>query len=230
MNKNIFVKLAITSFFSILSSCGETPTAPKQPESGVVYNYKSSSLRGNLSRFTIQQKGNVIKSTDGTVSISGIPFFKQGKDNTCGQATLTSILNFWSIKIDYQTVIDESNPSNLPTDINTIKDYLNVKGLNANLYKNASLKDLESIIDLGRPPIVLLDFGGLNYEHYVVVSGYNEKKKTILINDPRNGANLAIKQTDFLEIWKNKSLGNLLIFGDKFYRPIIDVTGESIKS
>lgn len=226
MKKNIFLKSSLVLGFLFLSSCSAPPTAPKQPESGVVYNYKSSNLRGT-NRFTIQQKGTVVKSTDGTVSISGIPFFKQGKDNTCGQATLTSILNFWGVKIDYQTVIDESNPSNMPTDVTTIREYLRMKGLEANAYKNADINNLQTIINAGRPAIVLLDFGGLSYEHYVVVSGYNDKKQTILINDPRNGANLSIKVTDFLRIWKNKSLSNLLIFGDKYNNPIIDVTGEA---
>lgn len=215
----------IITFIPFLASCSSTPpTAPSQPETGVVYNYKTNIQRGRLGRFTAsQQAGTVVKASDGTVSINGIPFFKQGKDNTCGQATLTSILNFWGVRIDYQTVIDESNPSNFPTDINTIKEYLKIKGLTATTYKNNNIEALKSLVDKGRPPIVLLDFGGLNYEHYVVVSGYNTSKQTILINDPRNGANLSIKQSEFLDIWQNKSLGNLLIFGDKYYRPIIDV-------
>ena len=128
------------------------------------------------------------------------------------------------MNIDYQTVINESNPSNLATDIGTVEAYIKIKGLNVKAKNNSTLKDLEDLIDSGKPPIVLLDFGGLGYEHYIVVSGYNERKKTILINDPRNGANLSIKQTDFLEIWKNKSLGNLLIFGDRYYRPLITVS------
>lgn len=224
MNKNNFIKVGIGLFISVITAaCGATPTAPVQPDSGVVYNYKTST-RGNLGRFTTsKQKGTVSTATDGSVTVNGIPFFKQGKDNTCGQATITSILNFWGVEIDYQTVINESNPSNMPTDINTVRDYVKIKGLNVNIYKNATIEDLEALVDAGKPPMVILDFGGLNYEHYVVVSGYNEKKKTILINDPRNGANLSIKQADFLRIWENKSLGNLLIFGDKYHRPIIEV-------
>lgn len=228
MNKKNFKNLSlglILGFIPFLASCSSTPpTAPSQPDSGVVYNYKTNIQRGKLGRFnTSQEAGTVVKSSDGTVSVNGIPFFKQGKDNTCGQATLTSILNFWGVKIDYQTVIDESNPSNFPTDIGTIKEYLKMKGLVATTYKNNTLDALKGLVDKGRPPIVLLDFGGLSYEHYVVVSGYNTTKKTILINDPRNGANLSIKETEFLNIWQNKSLGNLIIFGDKYYRPIIDV-------
>ena len=221
MNK-IFSMLTST-ILVMLSACS-TPIAPTQPENGVVYNYKSSSFGRNFSKLNVITKGTVNVTSDGTTTVAGIPFFKQGKDNTCGQATITSILNFWGVDIDYQTVINESNPSNMPTDLLSIEYYIKNKGLNVKVTNNSTIKDIEDLIDQGKPPIVLLDFGGLSYEHYIVVSGCNEKKKTILINDPRNGANLSIKQADFLKIWNNQSLGNLLIFGNKYYRPIVAVS------
>ncbi|MBC7472715.1 MAG: hypothetical protein H7263_00365, partial [Candidatus Sericytochromatia bacterium] len=56
------------------------------------------------------------------------------------------------------------------------------------------------------------------------VSGYNETKKTILINDPRNQANMSMNETDFNNKWQNKSLGNLFIFGNKYERPIFEIS------
>jgi hypothetical protein len=142
MKKNIL----IITISSVILSCG-TPTVPEQPETGVVYDYTGSNsfnikkgLLGNK-RTKIQsvKLGKLSISSDGTKSILGIPFFKQGKDNTCGQATMTSILNFWGIKADYQIIVNETNSSNIGTDLTVITDYVKKQGLDATAYNNGTM-------------------------------------------------------------------------------------------
>jgi predicted double-glycine peptidase len=211
----------IPSLLGIFLYGCHSPVAPLQADTGTVYNYGG---RNYALKQTVSKQGSVSQVKDGTVTISGIPIFKQGNDNTCGQAVMASILNFWGNKTTYQTVINETNLGNMPTDLNVIETYLNSKGLNAKAYKKSSLEYLKYLVDQGKPPIVLLDFGGLQNEHYVVVSGYNDLKDTILINDSRNGAFIPLKSADFEAKWKNQSLANVLIFGDKFDRPIFDIS------
>jgi len=224
-------KLLISLIFSLSLTACATPTAPLQPESGTISNYNQNQLmrfsarRFGGSRYSVNNSTTEAVSThsDGTVSVNNIPFFHQGEDNTCGQATLTSALNFNGVDIDYQTVINESNPVNMATDINTITNYIKSKGLEAVSYKNSEIEHLRRLIDQGKPPIVLLDYGGLNNEHYVLVSGYNDKEGFLLINDPKQSANIKADYEIFEEMWENQSLGNLLIFGDNFYKPIIEI-------
>lgn len=242
MKNNILKTLSIISVFAV-TGCS-TPVAPLQPDNGTVSNYSVNTVTSgysvsrllssrnksrNLVTTTTSKssastvKKGVVTSSDGTVSINGIPFFRQGNDNTCGQAAMTSVLNYWGIDVDYQTVINDTNPNNGATDLLTIQAYMINNGLQSLIHNDSTLDLLKKIIDGGKPAIVLLDFGTLGTEHYVVVSGYNDKKGTILINDPRNGANLSMSQTDFDDKWENKSLGNLLIFGSKYNRPIVEV-------
>lgn len=217
--KNILKSMCIVCTL-LVSACG-TPIAPTQPEDGVVMNYRANYRVSKLSNQTI----GVVKASDGTVTVNGIPFFEQGDDNTCGQASITSILNFWDVDIDYQTVINESNPTNFATDLEMVQAYLINKGLKVTLHQKADVNVIKDLIDAGKPPIVLLDFGSLSKEHYVVVSGYNAKKQTILVNDPRNKANMSVSVQQFNQLWQNTSLGNLVVFGDKYVRPVFEISG-----
>lgn len=225
--KNKMLILLISSI--LLFSCG-TPTVPEQPDTGVVYNYtpqtniKRGLLGNKRTKLQTVKLGNLSISQDGTKSVIGIPFFKQGKDNTCGQATMTSILNFWGIKLDYQTVVNETNSSNIGTDLTVITNFVKKQGLDSTAYNHGSIDDIKYLIDQSRPPIVLLDFGSLSKEHYVVISGYNDTQKVFLINDPVQGANIKVTYTNFEKYWQNNSLSNLLIFGDKFKNSFIDVS------
>jgi len=214
-------KLIFCFLFFLLSACS-VPSVPKQPENGIITNYRSKNQRMKAKNFT---SSKVNYDNDGTISIANLPFLKQGKDNTCGQATMTSVLNYWGVDISYQQVVNETNPGNFPTDPLVIKDYLTKKGLLVNGYKKGEIEFIKELIRDGQPVIVLLDFGGLKYEHYVVISGYNDKRGFILIADPVNGPNIKIEEKVFYDLWKNQSLLNLLIFGDQFERLFFAISG-----
>lgn len=204
----------LLGFVGLLAAC-TPPTVPTQT---------SSLSLGRFSQQSVSQPGKLVKSGDSTY-ISGVPLVKQGKDNTCGQAVATMVLQFWGQDVDYQQVVNESNPLNLGTSFGALQGYLQSRGLYAQGYREGSLPLLLELVNRGRPVIALLDFGGLNWEHYVVVIGYNTRKNTLIFNDSRNGPNRELEAEEFVQRWANPSLVNLPIFGGPSYKYLMFDTG-----
>src|SRR5687768_6779903 len=98
--------ISIVMIAVLLGGCSGRPLAPTQPDSGYVKDYTSAAYR--VAPADLQVSKRVTKHNDGTVYIKNIPFFIQGKDNTCAQACMTSLLNYWGVKTDYQSVINET--------------------------------------------------------------------------------------------------------------------------
>lgn len=201
-----------------------------------------------LSGFTSQsvqtkalRNGAMLIQGEGRAIIDNFPYVKQGADNTCAQASMAMVMAYWkgisadqdnSYQTLYQQVISESNRRNLPTNGDSIKRYLNYKGLQAQPYKNGTVENLKSLVDDGRPPIVLLDFGQLA-EHYVVVVGYDdnlsmdgESKGVIYIQDSVEYHHVAMSVKDFESRWENNSIKNIpIVGGEKYNKLYFDVQG-----
>lgn len=185
-----------------------------------------------VGRYQVSGAHTVTTYADGTKVVDGVPFFQQDvADNTCAQACMSLELNFWKPTgaadgISYQQVVDESNRFNLPTSHQTITSYLDGKGLTATAYRGAKLGFLEHLIDQGRPPIVLLDFGSLA-EHYVVVVGYNPSQGTVIIHDSIDGPYSQMPFDEFNQRWQNASLSGVpFVDGENYQGLIIDVQGR----
>ena len=155
---------------------------------------------------------------NGSRIIDNVPFVVQGDDNTCGQAVLTSMLNFWGHKMPYQQVVNEANPRNLPTTDYGIANYLRQKGLAAQPFKGATIDNLIAEVNQGRPSVVLLDFGGISQEHYVIVVGYNKEKQTLIMHDSLSGPYIAMPMARFNQMWENKAIRQVHIFGGPNYK------------
>jgi predicted double-glycine peptidase len=216
---------------AVLASCSR-PIVPGQipamadmsiaSQFGAASTYQSGAFKtlevGSGQSLRVFQNGSKI--------LERVPFFKQGNDNTCGQAVMTSLLNYWGDETSYQAVVDEANPRNLPTTDMAMITYLRSKGLKAQAYRRATIDNLISQINKGRPTPVLLDFGGISQEHYVIVVGYNLKKNTLVIHDSLNleGPYMEMDIRVFERMWQNRSLRNIHVFGgDNYYRIMFDV-------
>lgn len=217
------LKKAAIAMGLLLTGCG-TPLAPMQPASGMLEHYDQYYKTPVINQLQVTPRANLNLYADGTIAIDNVPTFKQGDDRTCAQAVAASILNYWGVPTSYQTVINEANPNNLPTDTSALADYLKSKGLRAQAYQKATLNFLKKQINEGKPVPVLLDFGGLSNEHYVAVIGYNDQYREIVFNDSIDGPNLRMTYQEFEQKWKNASLGSLLIFGGKFQQAALDVS------
>lgn len=216
---------------SLLAACG-TPQVPLQPMpygtlSPTMVTQSVATTQVLTGPFKILQlsEGQRIKIyQNGSKVLEHVPFFRQGNDNTCGQAVLASLLNYWGIPVTYQQVVDQANPNNLPTTDDAITSYLRKKGLKAQDFRHGVLDHLIAQINKGRPTPVLLDFGGLSQEHYVLVVGYNQKKGTMVLHDSLEGPYIEMDMNLFQKMWDNKSLRQVHIFGgDNYKRLYFDV-------
>lgn len=221
-------KLASILTFSSLSLFiiqGCSPKIPFESSFGIVQNYSSSSVTKVLSDGIAS---SINYHNDGTIAIANVPYFQQGSDNTCAQACMTSLLNYWGVNISYQSVVNQTNSGNLPTDVVKITNFLRKNGLYAQDYREATIDFLKDRVNKATPVIVLLDFGKLSYEHYVLVTGYNDKTEELLILDPIDGPNQRYSYQSIESMWENRSLQKMKIFGDKYSRIAFDVYNPKI--
>lgn len=218
-------KLILISLSALaVSSCG-SPKVPFQSSIGVIQNYSASPVLKTLKDSGLS-KVNYYK--DGSIVIEGVPFFQQGRDNTCGQAVMASILNFWGIGVSYQQIVNETNPGNGPTDVAKISSYLKRQGLNAQDYRLATLNFVKDRIQKGQPVIMLLDFGSLQTVHYVIAVGYNDEKQELIFHDSVDGPNVKLSYVQVEQLWENMSMRKLGIFGEKYKRIAFDISGSNV--
>ncbi|MFN8673780.1 MAG: C39 family peptidase [Candidatus Sericytochromatia bacterium] len=215
----------ILSSTTLIMAQGCTPRVNNlEANIGVVQDYSSS----YVDKVITDRVGTTVNHhQDGTISISNVPYFRQGKDNTCAQAVMTSVLNFWGVPVSYQAVINQTNSINTFTDVSRITSYLRKNGLYAQDYKKADLNFIKDRINKGNPVIILLDFGKLSYEHYVLVTGYNDKAEELLILDPIDGPNQKYTYDQITHMWQNSSLKKMNLFGDKYSNIAFDVYNPS---
>lgn len=211
-----------------LSGCGLTPITGSinDARQGIVMQYRDGSQIVDYR--TIQNASKASATTvyaSGATIINDVPFFKQdASDNTCAQAAMSVLLNFWGKETTYSKVVNESNRFNLPTSPQTVESYLKHNGLKVQPYRQAKLSFLRSLVDQGRPAMVLLQFG--NAEHWVVVVGYNQAQKTILMHDSIDGPFTEMSESEFLQRWQNKMMANMPVVGGANYENlVIDVQG-----
>lgn len=216
-------KQAAIALGLFLTGCG-TPLAPMQPAAGMLEDYDQYYKTPVINQLQVNPRANLNLYADGTIAIENVPTFKQGDDRTCAQAVTASVLNYWGVKTTYQNVINEANPNNMPTDTGSIADYLRKKGLKAQDYRMATMNFLKKQVNDGKPTPVLLDFGGLSNEHYILVIGYNDNYQEVVFNDSIDGPNLRMGYAEFEKKWQNAALGSLLIFGGKFRQAAVDVS------
>lgn len=221
---------------AVLTACG-VPNVPMQQslDQWMDYQIRTQAFNPAAAKLAVSRKsetqnykilqvenGSKIQiDKNGSRSIAEVPFVHQGNDNTCGQAVMTALLQFWGDPITYQGVVYENNPRNMPTTDKMIANYLRKKGLQAQPYRGATLENLIAQINKGRPTVVLLDFGGISQEHYVIVVGYNPEKNTVIMHDSLEGPYIEIKSSVFMQMWDNQALRNVHVFGGENYRRLM---------
>jgi len=179
------------------------------------------------SRFRLQTRKStpngrsLVTLSNGATYIKDVPFVSQGSDNTCGQAVMTMLLQYWGVDIDYQTVVNEGNPLNLATSYDAVQDYLRKKGLSVQAYRGGNLEVLVRQIQAGKPVMVLLDFGSLQQAHYVLVTGYNARRNTIIMHESQSGPYMELDVDSFIEMWQNVPVVKLPFFGGANYEYLI---------
>lgn len=158
---------------------------------------------------------------NGARIIENVPFFTQGNDNTCGQAVVAMLTNFWGVATDYQDLVDQENPLNLATTAGALVRSLRQKGLAAQDFRAASLDNLVAEVNKGRPTVVLLDFGSIQQAHYVIIVGYNPTRGTLIMHDSLESPYVEMPTQTFVKMWENKSIRSILPVGGDNYRRLM---------
>lgn len=218
---------ALRNYLLLLSSLTllacQAPIVPTQSPQNVEIGSRFRTHSKNISN------DGLVHLSNGATYIGNVPFVSQGSDNTCGQAVMTMLLQYWDIDIDYQTVVNEGNPLNIATSYDAVQDYLRGKGLSVQAYRGGTLDVLVSQIQAGKPVMVLLDFGSLQQAHYVLVTGYNARRNTIIMHESQSGPYMELDVEKFIEMWQNTPVVKLPLFGGTNYAYLLFAV-EKIRS
>ncbi len=141
--------------------------------------------------------------------IENVPFYPQ-TTYQCGPSSLAEVLNYWKVQVTPDEIAREIYSKSARGTLNIdMVLYAQRKGLKANQYEG-SMEDIRKNIDSGYPVIVLVDLGFSFYQvnHFMVVTGYNERG--IIVNSGKD-KNKFISEKDFMRSWEKTNLWTLLI-------------------
>ncbi|MBO9542519.1 C39 family peptidase [bacterium] len=181
---------------------------------GAIVQYKAAPAQSAQStdKVTVYQNGARV--------INNVPFFAQNsRDNTCAQAASAVLFNYWGVDVSYQQAVNESNRFNLGTTPATAQSYLKSKGLNVQPYRKGTVDFIKSLVDAGRPAMVILDYEGA--VHWVVVVGYNDATDRLIIHDSISGPHSTMKVSTFEQRWQNKTMTGIPVVGGQNYEGVV---------
>ncbi|RMH01216.1 MAG: peptidase C39, partial [Aquificota bacterium] len=95
-----------------------------------------------------------------SLKLLDVPFVKQ-RDQFCGPASLSSVFAYYGVNISQEDIASEVYDPRLKGALITdLENYAKKRGFKT-LLKEGSLQELKQAIDMGIPPIVLVDLGYL---------------------------------------------------------------------
>jgi tetratricopeptide (TPR) repeat protein len=138
-----------------------------------------------------------------------VPFVPQKKD-TCGAASLGMVLAFW----DHAVPQDEIAEALVEKELRGIRGsrlaaFAREHGMRAVAYEG-DRNQLRDYVDKGRPLIVAWKVGKDRY-HNVVVTGFDDDRAAVLVNDPAKGAERRVSNETFEERWAAADHWTLLV-------------------
>jgi hypothetical protein len=141
--------------------------------------------------------------------IPGVPFVKQAA-NFCGPASLASVMAFYGVPEDQDTIARSVYCQGLRGSLITdLENYARGKGFKTQL-SQGTIDDLKGFIDAGRPVIVLVDLGFwvISRPHYLVITGYTDNE---MVGHTGFESSRHFSYEDFTKIWKKKGSVYLVI-------------------
>jgi ABC-type bacteriocin/lantibiotic exporter with double-glycine peptidase domain len=138
-----------------------------------------------------------------------VPFVPQVKD-TCGAASLAMVMRYWGRDVGQ----DEIAGRLLQKDLHGIRgsalqDFAAARGMTAIAYQG-DLAQMRDYLAKGRPLIVAWKLGRGRF-HDVVVVGYDETAREVLVNDPAVGAARRVDEPTFEKRWAGAGHWTLLV-------------------
>lgn len=139
-----------------------------------------------------------------------IPFVPQEKEDYCGPAALTMVLNYWKDKVDQHQIADTIYLSSVKGTLSfDLVNYAKERGFNAELY-SGSFQDLKEKIVSGYPLIVVQGYQKNVPGHYMVLVGYDDRKQQVIAHDGKS-AYVSTPYRKFFLLWSNMDRLTILI-------------------
>jgi ABC-type bacteriocin/lantibiotic exporter with double-glycine peptidase domain len=141
-----------------------------------------------------------------------VPFEPQKKD-TCGAASLAMVLRFWdqaASQEDIAAALLEPELHGIPG--SRLAGFARDRGLRAIAYEG-DLAQARDFVGKGRPLIVAWKQGG-RY-HNVVVTGFDDARDAVVVNDPAAGAARRVPRETFERRWAGADHWTLLILPEE---------------
>jgi len=138
-----------------------------------------------------------------------VPFVPQQKD-TCGAASLGMVMAFWDHPVPHDEIADalvEKELRGIPG--SRLAGFARDRGLRAVAYEG-DLDHARDFVEKGRPLIVAWKVGKDRY-HNVVVTGFDDERETVVVNDPAKGAERRVSLEKFEERWAGADHWTLLV-------------------
>ncbi len=172
----------------------------------------------------------------GVKNLIKVPLARQGKNYTCGVASLQSILHYYGDEwrqdnLERELASDTTNGTNYRNIVSFSKNL----AYNVTVYKDLSLDSLKFLVSKGFPMLLVIQAWAdlpVDYKnewesgHYVVCIGFDQQKMYFM--DPSTLGNYTyIETNEFLDRWHDKDqegnvLNNFAILiekGNKKYNP-----------
>jgi ABC-type bacteriocin/lantibiotic exporter with double-glycine peptidase domain len=145
----------------------------------------------------------------GSFQIDGVPFVKQ-ETLYCGPASLASVMAFYGVSIDQNTIADTVYSEKLKGSLITdLENFAQANGFQTRLGQGTA-DDIKGFLNEKKPVIVLVDLGFwlLSKPHYLVVTGYDHKG---FIAHTGYEASRHFPYPGFQKIWQKKGSVYLVI-------------------
>ena len=149
-----------------------------------------------------------------------VPFEAQKQEDTCGAASLAMVLRFWAQDVSQERItaaLLEPELRGIPG--SRLAEFARERGLRAVPYEG-DLTQLRDFVEKGRPLIVAWKVGRDRY-HNVVVTGFDDEKASVIVNDPAKGADRRVSRQKFEERWAGGNHWTLLVLpeGEPYAEP-----------
>jgi ABC-type bacteriocin/lantibiotic exporter with double-glycine peptidase domain len=138
-----------------------------------------------------------------------VPYVTQGKD-TCGAAALAMVLRFWGQPASQDEIAAELfDPELHGIQGSRLAELARKRGLTAVAYAG-DLAQLREYLDKGRPLIVAWKMRRDRF-HDVVVVGFDEARRQVLVHDPAEGPSRRAALATFEKRWAGAGYWTLLV-------------------
>ncbi len=138
-----------------------------------------------------------------------VPYVHQRKD-TCAAASLAMVMAYLKQDVTQEEIaraLVQPELRGIPG--SRLADFARSRGLEAITYRG-DMAQLREFVERGRPLIVAWHLGGSRY-HDVVVLGVDDRRGTVLVNDPAAGPGRAGPAATFEKRWAGADHWTLLV-------------------